>query len=759
MKKNKKITKTIAISALTALTFGSVALTTTYALFTSEANTNVTVASGKVKVSTKIDENSIKLYSLNETEDSVEVESSKTSFTSGASFSYDNENGTISLGKFMPGDKVEFTINATNDSNVNIKYRTVLKTEDNGLFQGLKVTINDVTYDGSTTISDYASLSANTDFSGNNKAYKFSIELPKEAGNERQEKDCKISFNIEAIQGNAAVTNPDQASYQIYTPLDLVAFANKINNNTSLQANEGVYKVYLMNDIDMANIKYVSPNYTMGNTQIEFIGNNKTISNFTPSESVDGSGNKFVGLFGRVGAGSAYIHDVYFNNATIIGDFTIELEPNLGGGVVVGLTDAGASNLKIENVQLNGNISVSDVKYAGGLVGYTSCETNITNCTINADSTVSIAGYTAGGLLGQNGGNTTTISGISISSDVNVDGYKREGGLVGAGSSGTTTTITFNDSNLKDHLKISNEAIAAQGTYVGLVSNTTINGDQYYTAINGNDISGITVTDKSKKTIVEIGEGEYKGYLAKFTSITGGVTVIGRGDKDKITWVQSNDTNNGSSFNGTAVTMENLTLTSDYSKNGTHSTNIDSGFYTGFPHATSTSFTDVKILVKNEAGAMGLWGETATFNNCEFYTEAEESNMFTYGGKNYTFNDCEFTSTETAIKMYQEKKETDTNIYINVNNCEFKNTRTQAFDTSKNYKSAIQVACDYADDKVCYNVVIDGKSTISGNYATGLYQGWIGARYYNHTTIANTVSSDNVKFTIDGKTPTLSWNN
>lgn len=735
--RNKKMTKRIVLSALVALTFGSVAAGTTYALFTSEATTNVAVSTGKVKVDTPLSNDSIQLSSLDSTTDeTIELDKTARTFTNGGSFSYDDKTGAIILDKFTPGDKVEFTINAKNSSTVNIKYRTVLKVlSDNGLFQGLKVTINGEEYDGSTTYSKYESLTANTEFT--TTEYKFSIELPTEAGNEYQEKSCQITFNIEAIQGNAAVTNPDQTVYQIYTPLDLAAFAKKANADT-LTAN----KVILMNDIDMSGIKYVSPQLTKS---IEFDGNSKTIKNFAPIQSKDASNNQFIGLIGKVGSSEGvHVHDITFDKAEVKGDFTVQGDQYLGGAAVVGMIDSGTtSEVKLENIKFTNGIHVSGVKYAGSVVGYTSgTTTTINSISIEGEST--FAGYTAGGIIGQVGGGKATITTIS-GKNISVDGHSKEGGIAGA-VSGATLDITYEE---KDYTStISNEAEKNSGNIVGLsinttstavTSNTTVNGYPYFSISKDEELQKLKINDadKTKLNIIEIGKGTYNGYSASLTNVTGGVKVVGRGNKDDIIWIQAKEGGDGNhpsgfSFSGTAVQMENLTLTSD-------ANNIEY-YISGFPHATSTSFDSVKILVKHENGAMGLWGEKATFNKCLFVTQnhAPESNVFTYGGSEYNFISCTFTSEETAIKMYQSQQASSKEVTINVKTCVFDNNHdTSSGNTLKTYKAAIQLSMDKPkEDLNHYTVNIDGfgegKSKLNDNYGVGSlsspYVGLLGFR-------------------------------
>ncbi len=459
MKKMSKMGKSILLSSLAIIAFGGVAAGTTYALFTSNAETTVSVSTGKVKVDTEVSD--IHLYSLDESTDTTkELAQDATTFTNGGTFSYDESTGAIALNRFTPGDKVEFTITATNRSTVNIKYRTVLKTLDQGLFQGLKVTVNDTEYDGTTTFSNYAALSAQTDFT--DKEYKFSIELPKDADDEYQEKKCELCFNVEAVQGNAAVKDTDQTIYEIYTSSDLAAFAKKANANTLTCT-----KAVLMDDIDMSGIKYDSPHFSA--ESIEFDGNNKTIKNFAPSVHFDGS-NLYLGLIGQP-ALNTKIYDVNFEAAKLEGTTTFGTEdPALYAGVVVGYLDNGRVSLEISNVSVK-NSSVSKVKYSGGIIGYTSCNgVKLENITVENSS---FEGYTVGGLIGQVGGGSTVIDGV-VGTNVYSKGYKREGGMVGA-VSGATLAITYDTTKYSS--SFSNEAIADKGEVVGLPgTNTTVNG-------------------------------------------------------------------------------------------------------------------------------------------------------------------------------------------------------------------------------------------------------------------------------------------
>ncbi len=209
---NKKTKSSIILTSLGAIAIaGSLIAGSTYALFTSESKTNIAVSSGTVKVTAVVkdlltytgedltgnpetDENNIKL--------STDFGLENGQFKNGGTAEYDETSGTLTLDKMTPGDKVTFTINVTNESTVNVKYRTVLKTEeDNDLFAGLKVSIDGTSYDGTEVASPYTNLFVGSDPDD----ISVSIELPSDADDIYQNKTCKIVSTVEAIQGNAHV--------------------------------------------------------------------------------------------------------------------------------------------------------------------------------------------------------------------------------------------------------------------------------------------------------------------------------------------------------------------------------------------------------------------------------------------------------------------------------------------------------------------------------------------------------------------------
>lgn len=195
MKKKTLLTSILTIVMCLCLSVGG-----TFALFTSESKVDVSVTSGKVKVIANVDETSVHTKKLYDAD-----------YTQGANNTYEgvatfNEEG-LTLKKFIPGDGIKFNIIVKNESNVTVKYRTIISCgNDNGLFSGLNVSISDnQCYNGVTLVSNWAELAVGA----NDAIVPVTIELPETAGNDYQDKTCTISYKVEAIQGNANVANVD----------------------------------------------------------------------------------------------------------------------------------------------------------------------------------------------------------------------------------------------------------------------------------------------------------------------------------------------------------------------------------------------------------------------------------------------------------------------------------------------------------------------------------------------------------------------
>ena len=204
---NKKTKRGIILTSLASIAFaGSLLAGSTYALFTSESTTNIAVSSGTVDVVATIKKDSLKTYSGvsvtgNVKTDVISETTVPGTFTTGGTASI-NKDGDLELVNVAPGDKVTFQIIVENKSTVAVKYHTIIKeekVENSGLFRGLNFKIGEST---NTEITDWETLEVKS----NNKVLECEVSLPTDTGNSYQGKNAKISFTVEAIQGNAMVS-------------------------------------------------------------------------------------------------------------------------------------------------------------------------------------------------------------------------------------------------------------------------------------------------------------------------------------------------------------------------------------------------------------------------------------------------------------------------------------------------------------------------------------------------------------------------
>ncbi len=226
-----KSKKTLLITSVASLLMlSSIVVGSTFALFTSESQTNISVTAGKVNVNSTIDGligNSFTSLSVTEegtitgteTGDILPVENVIT-YPNGGTATYDPSTGSILLDRVTPGDSLKFTITIRNDSNVNVKYRVKSTCEGSvQLFDAL-----DIKYDGESSLNrDWKEWKA--DDTVRTKTINVSIAVP-DLDNTYQGLSTKIIFSLEAVQGNAYTEDevqsdlfmPDKPSVGTVTP-------------------------------------------------------------------------------------------------------------------------------------------------------------------------------------------------------------------------------------------------------------------------------------------------------------------------------------------------------------------------------------------------------------------------------------------------------------------------------------------------------------------------------------------------------------
>ena len=128
-------TKRLISSILTIALCVSMIAGSTFALFTSKDSVDVSVKAAKVNITANVE--NIALSSMG-----VASADGKT-FANGGTAEYDNESGVFTLTNIAPGDKVNFDIKVTNNSDIAIQYR-VKWTVEGGLLGALVATVDDV---------------------------------------------------------------------------------------------------------------------------------------------------------------------------------------------------------------------------------------------------------------------------------------------------------------------------------------------------------------------------------------------------------------------------------------------------------------------------------------------------------------------------------------------------------------------------------------------------------------------------------------
>lgn len=186
----KKTNKTLVIaSAMASIAVcASLIAGSTYALFTSDSSVNIAVTSAKVDVSASIGD--VVATGLNG-KAMVEVKV---------------VGNSIELNNIAPGDKVNFNITVENKSTIDVQYRTKIAcTEGEVLMSALVFNVGEEDYSG---LVSYVSTWSAWDKAGS-YVIPVEIELPEEV-TEYQGLSCKVTYAVEAIQGNGTVVDESE---------------------------------------------------------------------------------------------------------------------------------------------------------------------------------------------------------------------------------------------------------------------------------------------------------------------------------------------------------------------------------------------------------------------------------------------------------------------------------------------------------------------------------------------------------------------
>ncbi|MBR3805744.1 MAG: hypothetical protein IKJ13_02755 [Clostridia bacterium] len=598
MKKNALISSILTIALCVSLIAGS-----TFALFTSESKVNVAVTAANVEVV-------------------ATAENDRLTSTLGNNLpetDYTIVDNTITLTKIVPGDVLTFDLRIKNNSDVSIKYRTIItKVADDGLWNGLEVTIDGTIYDGTSKVSTWETAAPGSA----DIIVPVKVTLPESAGNEYKLKTCTLAYTVEAVQGNADVTDApagDSATTAYYT----VATAEELKTLAGTTLPNGAV-IDIVSDIDLAGTEIPAIAAAYGGT-LTVNGNSNVISNASVKTPGKQNGMDNYGLF--------YVHTngtLTVNNLTIDGATVEATSDNYGTAVIVGYADGG-STVNLKNVDVK-NSSVTNaydeaaiyVSYCTGNINMTDCD--VINCTVAGENSTN---KTSVGIGHLNGG--TAVLNNCTEDNATYDWCHRDDGV----------------------LIVINNGIAA-------VSND----------------KGLDAAITAGEQTIELGSGNY---IIPDSAQGKTLTIIGNGNTVVATQDDGSYEGCDYSLDGANVTFEGITITTDSSTytgyarcSATYNNCTINGAYTLYGESI---FNNCTFNVTGDNYNIWTWGgKVVEFNNCTFNTDGKSILVYTQNCDVYV-NDCKFYDNGTtdlkkaAIETGVDNADTKYNIYIN--NSEF----------------------------------------------------------------------------------------
>ncbi len=433
----KKTTKVVLSAILTIAMCLSVIGGATFALFTSEAKTDISVTSGTVLVDAEI---------VDLATSSMGVAQAPGKFANNGTAVYDEQTGVLTLTNITPGDKVTFNMVVTNNSNVTIQYR-VRWIIDGELAEQLAITTT-----GDATVqsgySDWTVWDIPTDAT-KTKTIPLSVALPAEVGDLYQNKNASITFVVEAVQGNATIYNGvakigEQAYPSIQEAVDAAAEGDVVEI-----INPGQYAPFTIGTKNVT-VKGIMGDSKVNSTVIQVTGDNM-VKLYADGAAID---NMYIDVIAGGSSWTAAAIDTYiaWNAGTV------------------------ADNVSITNCYIDGKDNVGmAILYCGNTITLTN------NTFVNFPVAVSSMCDNSVATSYNISNNTTT------NVDVLIDGYW------GATYAGATANLTINNNTATDQTLIRLWDYATTGTAV----NAEVKGNTNATLMLTDAADAVVDTDEA----------------------------------------------------------------------------------------------------------------------------------------------------------------------------------------------------------------------------------------------------------------------
>lgn len=593
----------------------------TFALFTSESKTNISITSGKVELVANVED--VETWSLED--DYTSAGRTDYTFTQGGTVVV--EEGKVSLNKVIPGDKVKFTIAGTNKSNVKTLYRVVIKAEEAcKLLEGLEISINGVAY---TSLYSYTTAWVELGAQQPMEDVEVSILLPAQAGNEYQDLVANLLVSVEAVQGNAEVEDESEVvSFEIVgNEVELrAAFANSSRAITNTSKHIVLSEdVQLDADDTIMVAKGTSYHLDLNGHTIEgtsnLTGANRNMFDVRGELKVSNGALTFV----HEGANMGWNNSTNIFNVTDGGVLVLEevQAENLGGSdmaFVAHLNNWGEVTLEVNNSQLTSTYCAVRVFNSG----YDMNNVTITNSTLaGSNMAFWVHNYT----MEDFGNDAAKVEAAKARLNFNF--------------------LVENPVNGVNPDDASNLNAKANNTMVGKIRFGFTNGEVYYNtaeSVLANSNTSLDSAIAAGAETIYLGSGNYI-----IPDSAQGKTLTIKGNGNTVVATQDDGSYEGCdySLDGATVTFEGVVI------------NTDSTTYTGYARLNAT-YNNCTIN-----GTYTLYGDSE-FNNCTFNVSGDVYNIWTWGAPNATFNNCTFNSDGKALLLYGTE-----NTKLTLNNCTF----------------------------------------------------------------------------------------
>lgn len=552
--------KLIFGSALGIIMCSSLIAGATMALFTSESKVNIAVTSGKVDVSAEAKE--VTTYTNgNATTENGTFENKGTAVI--------DDSGKLVLSGITPGDKAVVKLEITNGSSVAYKQRISLSsTLDAELMDQLIVGVSEDNQ-SYTYYSDYVTAwekGEPVEEPVTTTMY-LSIELPAYVGDDWQGKEGEIALAVEAVQGNADVSDTAVAN-EVYLVNDQTGLAKAIADMESGDT-----------------VVLYSSDWKDTDAEIAYDGDKEI--------TVRGYGLDNVKINADEGTVNLY-NDANSLTVTAIAGNSLHIYGNIGSAEVAdghAVVEPGAYVKNVNVVPSESNSVKFEVKKEATV---TNIKVNTSNSAASADVVIAegvkVSDMTVEGSGDVTLDNSGTISNTTVSEDSNFEN-------IGTGESCVNATVTTAE-NLK-------KALAINGATVTLGDDIPVDAVVPEGVSVILDLNGHKITNVSDHTIINNGVLEIKDSLgggvvdnithakASIYNAQSAQTVLNGGTFIRSAENGSSSENNGGNSYYTIINFGTMEINSGVTvkQDGRFSSLVENGWYDGNKNTTKEPAT------------------------------------------------------------------------------------------------------------------------------------------------------------------------